>query len=173
MAEEREGAVTMRGNPKTLIGPEVKVGQAAPRAEVVGQDLSTVSLGDSGGQVQILLAIPSVDTPVCAIETKKFNDAAAQLPSNISVKVVSCDLPFAQKRWCASEGVERVQALSDHRNTDFGNKYGVLVKDLRILCRAAFVVDANNKVVYSEYVPEIADEPRYDEILAAARAAAG
>jgi len=172
MPQEREGAATMRGNPLTLVGPELQPGDAAPQATVVGQDLSAVPVGGSAGQAQVLLSVPSVDTPVCSLETRRFNQEAEQLPG-IAVRVISVDLPFAQKRWCGAEDVTKVQVLSDHRETEFGEKYGTLIKGLRLLSRAAFVVDKNGKVTYAEYVPEVAQEPNYDAILAAARAAAG
>jgi thioredoxin-dependent peroxiredoxin len=171
MPEERASATTMRGRPLTLLGPEVRVGQPAPLARVLTQDLSEVSLGNTGGETQILLTIPSVDTPVCSAETKRFNEEAARLPG-IAVKVVSVDLPFALKRWCGSEGVENLQLLSDHRAAEFGERYGTLIKELRLLSRAAFVVDRDNQVVYAEYVPEIANHPDYEAILTAARRAA-
>ncbi len=163
----------MRGNPKTLVGPEIRAGQAAPRAQVLGSDLGPVTVGEAGGQVQVLLSIPSVDTPVCSIETKRFNDEAARLAGKVAVKVISVDLPFAQKRWCGAEGVENVQLFSDHRDLAFGEAYGTLIQDMRLLARAAFVIDRGGKVVYSEYVPEIAQEPNYDAILQAAERAAG
>lgn len=171
MPQERAGAVTMRGNPKTLVGPEIRVGDQAPAAQLVANDLSAVTVGGTG-QPQVLLAVPSLDTPVCSLETKRFNDEAKNLPG-VQVKVISMDLPFAQKRWCGAEGVENVQALSDHRSGDFGEKYGVMIQDLRIHARAAFVVDGQGKVVYAEYVPEIASEPNYEAVLHAARQASG
>lgn len=171
MPEERAGAVTMRGNPKTLVGPEIRAGQPAPKAQLLAQDLSAVTVGEATGRPQILLSVPSLDTPVCSIETKRFNDEAAKLPG-VEIRVISTDLPFAQKRWCGAEGVTNVQTLSDHRAVEFGEKYGTLIKDMRILSRAAFVLDGQGKVVYAEYVPEVAEEPQYEAILSAARAAA-
>jgi thiol peroxidase len=173
MPKTREGAVTMRGSPLTLVGPELRRGDQAPVAQVIDRDLTPVSIGDTGGQVQIILSVPSLDTPVCSLEARRFNEEAARLPENVGVKVVSVDLPFAQKRWCGAEGVERVETLSDYRYGEFGERYGVMIQDLRLLARAAFVVDPQNKVVYSEYVPEIVEEPNYDAILQAARQAAG
>jgi thioredoxin-dependent peroxiredoxin len=171
MAQEREAAVTMRGNPLTLLGPELRAGDAAPQAMVVAQDLSAVTVGGAAGQAQVLLSVPSVDTPVCSLETRRFNQEAERLPG-VTVRVISVDLPFAQKRWCGAEDVTKVQVLSDHRETDFGEKYGTLIKGLRLLSRAAFVVDGNGKITYAEYVPEVAHEPNYDAILNAARATA-
>lgn len=172
MAKEREGAVTMRGNPLTLIGPELKVGDKAPDFSVNKDLLTQVSLADTAGKVRIILTVPSLDTPVCSLETKKFNDHAAELPENVVVQVVSVDLPFAQKRFCGDEGVERVQTLSDHQDVDFGENYGVLIKNLRVLARAAFVVGTDDTLKHVEYVSEVASEPNYDAILAAAREAA-
>ena len=173
MPQERPGAVTLRGNPVTLIGPELKVGDRAPDFTVSKTLVERVSLADTAGKVRILLSVPSLDTPVCALETKKFNEQARQLPPEIVIQVISADLPFAQSRWCGAEGVEHVQTLSDHRDVSFGQAYGVLIKDLRILARAAFVVDREGILRYVEYVPEVAQEPNYDAILAAARQAAG
>jgi len=173
MPQERPGAVTLRGNPVTLIGPELKVGDRAPDFTVSKTLVERVSLADTAGKVRILLSVPSLDTPVCALETKKFNEQARQLPAEIVIQVISADLPFAQSRWCGAEGVEHVQTLSDHRDVSFGQAYGVLIKDLRILARAAFVVDREGILRYVEYVPEVAQEPNYDAILAAARQAAG
>ena len=172
MPEERAAATTMRGRPLTLVGPEIRAGQQAPKARVLAQDMSEVTLGEPDGQVQILLTVPSVDTPVCAAETKRFNEEAARLPG-VAVKVVSVDLPFALKRWCGAEKVENLQLLSDHRSLEFGQQYGTLVQEMRILSRAAFVLDGRGQVLHAEYVPEIADHPNYDAILAAARQAAG
>jgi thiol peroxidase len=172
MPQTREGAVTLRGNPKTLVGPEIGAGQPAPEAQVVDQSLGVTTVGGAKGQTQILLAIPSLDTPVCSLETKKFNDLAADL-AGVAISVISMDLPFAQKRWCGAEGVERVRTLSDHRLREFGEKYGVLIQDLGFFSRAAFVVDPQGKVVYAEYVPEVAEEPNYDAVVRAARQAAG
>lgn len=163
--------VTMRGKPLTLEGGEVRAGTPAPQAQVVATDMSAVTVGQPTGRVEILLSVPSLDTPVCSLETKRFNDEAAKLPDNVSVKVISTDLPFAQRRWCGAEGVERVQALSDHRQTEFGRKYGTLIPDMRILARAAFVVNGQGVVTYAEYVPEVAQEPNYEAVLAAARQA--
>ena len=172
MAQERNGVITMKGNPKTLVGPALKPGDKAPDFEVVNQALETVTLASSKGKVRIFSAVPSLDTPVCSIETKKFAQEIAKLPPNVQFFTVSADLPFAQKRWCGAEQVQ-VPTLSDHRKLSFAENYGVLIKDLRILARANFVVDAEDKVTYVEIVPEIAQEPSYEKTLAAARAAAG
>jgi thiol peroxidase len=175
MAEERKGAVTLRGNPLTLSGPEVKVGQAAPDFTVVDNSLQPVRLSDAKGKVLILSTVPSVDTPVCDTETRRFNQEAAALGSDIEVWTISMDLPFAQKRWCGAAGVDRVKTLSDFRDRTFSQNYGVLIKDgplAGVTARAVFVVGKDGKVKHVEYVKEIATEPQYDAILAAAKAAA-
>ena len=171
MVEERQGEVTMRGNPLTLLGPRIEANEDAPDFTAL-KDLKTPTrLSETAGKVRIILSVPSLDTPVCSLETKRFNDEAAQLPADVLVQVVSVDTPFAQSRWCGAEGVDKVQTLSDFRDRDFGKKYGVEIKELGIYARAAFVVDKQGVVVYSEYVPEVAQEPNYTAILDAAKAA--
>jgi thiol peroxidase len=167
---ERPGATTMKGNPKTLVGPELKVGDAAPDFNLTDGGLKTVTLKDTGNQVRIISVVPSLDTPVCDAQTKHFNEAAANLPG-VDIITVSMDLPFAQKRWCGAFGVDKVKMLSDHKDASFGTNYGTLIKDLRIESRAIFVLDTNNKVVHAEYVKEVADFPNYETALAAARGA--
>ena len=168
---EREGEVTMKGNPLTLLGPRIDANEDAPEFTALKNLMTPVSLSESDGKVRILLSVPSLDTPVCSIETKKFNDKAKELGDDVQVYVVSVDTPFAQARWCGAEGVENVQALSDFKDRDFGKKYGVEIKGLGIYARAAFVVDRQGVVLYSEYVPEVASEPNYDAITEAARSA--
>jgi len=168
---ERPGATTMRGNPLTLIGPELKPGDSAPDFKLVDNSLKNVSLADTGKNVRIISVVPSLDTPVCDAQTKRFNEEAAKLPG-VDILTVSMDLPFAQKRWCGAFGVDKVKMLSDHRDGSFGTNYGTLIKDLRIESRAIFVLDQNNKIRHAEYVKEVADYPNYDTALAAARAAA-
>ena len=171
MVEERQGEVTMRGNPLTLLGPRIEANEDAPDFTAL-KDLKTPArLSETAGKVRIILSVPSLDTPVCSLETKRFNDEAAQLPGDVVIQVVSVDTPFAQSRWCGAEGVDKVQTLSDFRDRDFGKKYGVEIKELGIYARAAFVVDKQGVVVYSEYVPEVAQEPNYTAILDAAKAA--
>jgi thiol peroxidase len=167
---ERPGATTMKGNPKTLVGPELKVGDAAPDFSLTDGGLKTVTLNDTGNHVRIISVVPSLDTPVCDAQTKHFNEEAANLPG-VDIITVSMDLPFAQKRWCGAFGVDKVKMLSDHKDASFGTNYGTLIKDLRIESRAIFVLDANNKVVHAEYVKEVADFPNYETALAAARGA--
>lgn len=167
---ERPGATTLRGNPMTLVGPELKVGDAAPDFELVDTGLQTVTLASTGNSVRIFSVVPSLDTPVCDAQTKRFNEEAAKL-EGVDIYTVSMDLPFAQKRWCGQFGVDKVKMVSDHKTGSFGQAYGTLIKELRILSRAIFVVDRNNKIVHAEYVKEVADFPNYEAALAAARAA--
>lgn len=168
-ATERKGAVTFKGNPFTLIGPELTVGSKTPDFQVLAQDLTPITLANSHGKARLLLAVPSLDTGVCDAETKRFNDEAAQLPGSVQLIAVSMDLPFAQRRWCGAAQVNRVQVLSDHREASFGAAYGVLIKELRLLARAVFVVDAGGTLRYIEYVPEVTSHPNYDAALAAIR----
>jgi thiol peroxidase len=168
---ERPGATTLKGNPKTLIGPELKPGDAAPDFSVTDGTLSAVSLKDTGSNVRIISVVPSLDTPVCDAQTKRFNEEASKLPG-VDILTVSMDLPFAQKRWCGAFGVDKVKMLSDHKDGSFGSNYGTLIKELRIESRAIFVVDRNNTIKYAEYVKEVADHPNYETALAAARSAA-
>jgi len=158
----------MRGNPLTLLGPELKPGDAAPDFTLVDGGLKPVTLADTGGQVRIISVVPSLDTPVCDAQTKRFNEAAASLPG-IDILTVSMDLPFAQKRWCGAFGVDKVKMLSDHKDASFGTHYGTLIKELRIESRAIFVIDRQNQVRYAEYVKEVADHPDYEAALRAAR----
>lgn len=167
--EERKGLVTMKGKPVTLVGQAVKVGQKAPDFEVTANDLSPVKFSSFAGKVCIIASVPSLDTSVCDLETRKFNEKAAQLGSDVVVLTISMDLPFAQKRWCGAAGIKNVQTLSDYRDASFGNAYGVLIKDLRLLARAVFVVDKKGVVRYLQIVPEIATEPDYDAVLKAAK----
>src|SRR5579872_6181988 len=165
---ERPGATTLKGNPLTLIGPELKAGDSAPDFHTVDMGLKPVGLNETGKQVRIISVIPSLDTPVCDAQTKRFNEEAAKL-SDVSIITVSMDLPFAQKRWCGAFGVDNVRMLSDHVDGSFGSNYGTLIKELRIESRAIFVVDPDNKVRHAEYVKEVADFPNYEAALAAAR----
>lgn len=168
---ERPGAVQFGGKPVTLIGPEIKVGDQAPDFTVLGNDMKPVTLKDFAGKVCILASVPSLDTGVCDAETRRFNEEAANLPG-VQILTISMDLPFAQKRWCGAAGVDRVVTLSDHRDASFGQAYGVLVKELRLLARAVFVVDAGGKVTYVQYVPDAHHHPDYEAALTAARSAA-
>jgi thiol peroxidase len=168
---ERPGATTLKGNPLTLIGPELKAGDPAPDFSAVDNGLQPVGLKDTGGQVRIISVVPSLDTPVCDAQTKRFNEEASKL-SGVDIITVSMDLPFAQKRWCGQFGVDKVKMLSDHKDGSFGSNYGTLIKELRIESRAIFVLDRNNKIRHAEYVKEVADFPNYEAALSAARSAA-
>ena len=172
MAEERKGAVTMRGNPMTLVGPELKAGQKAPAFTAVGKGMAPVTLDQFKGKVKIIAAIPSLDTPVCDAETRRFNEEASKLPGDVQILTISMDLPFAQARWCGAAGVDKVTTISDWRAAEFGQKYGALIKELHLLARAVFVIDKNDNVVYSEYVKEVANQPNFEAALDAARKAA-
>jgi thiol peroxidase len=167
--EERSGAVTMRGNPLTLLGNELNVGQPAPDAEVLDNDLNPVRLSNYKGKVCIVSTVPSLDTPVCDMETRRFNQEAADLGPDVAILTISTDLPFAQKRWCGAAGVDKVVTLSDHRDAAFGKAYGVLIKELRLLARAVFVVDKEGVIRYSQLVTEIAEEPDYDAVIGAVK----
>jgi len=169
---ERPGLVTMRGNPVVLLGNEIKVGDKAPDFVVVANDLKPVSLSDYGGKICIISSVPSLDTPICEASTKRFNEEAARLGPDVAILTISMDLPFAQKRWCAAEGIDRVQLVSDYQDRSFGKNYGLLIDELKLLARAVYVVDANDNVVYREIVPEVTSHPNYDAALDAARSAA-
>ena len=164
---ERTGLTTMKGNPLTLLGTEVKVGDMAPDATLVANDLSEVKLSSFKGKKVIISVVPSLDTPVCDLQTKRFNQEASKL-GDVVVVTVSKDLPFAQKRWCAAAGATAVKTLSDYRG-NFGEIYGVLLKGLNLLARAIFVVDATGKVRYVQLVKEVASEPDYEAVLKAVR----
>lgn len=169
---ERQGATTLRGNPLTLVGPELKPGDTAPDFEAVDNGLKAVNLTATGDTVRIFSVVPSLDTPVCDAQTKRFNEELAKL-QGVDIYTVSMDLPFAQKRWCGAFGVDRVKMLSDHKTGAFGAAYGTLIKELRIESRAIFVVDKNNVVRHAEYVKEVADHPNYDAALTVAKSLAG
>ena len=167
-AQERRGAVTFKGAPLTLIGPEVRVGANAPEFQVLAQDLSPVTLATFRGKTLLISVVPSLDTPVCDAQTRRFNEEAAKLPG-VEILTVSMDLPFAQKRWCGAAEINRVRMTSDHRDASFGKAYGVLIHELRLLARSVFLVDRAGVVRYAEYVPEVTSHPNYDAALAAAR----
>jgi thiol peroxidase len=167
--QERSAAVTMGGNPLTLTGSEVKVGDSAPDVEVIGNDLSPVRLSSYKGKVCVISVVPSLDTPVCDMQTRKFNETAASLGDNVVILTISMDLPFAQARWCGAAGVDKVVTLSDHRAAAFGEAYGVLIKEVRLLARSVFVVDQSGTVRYIQLVKEIKQEPDYGEVLEAVK----
>ena len=164
---ERQGVITIHGNPLTLVGDEIKVGAPAPDVELLDNDLNPVKLSAFRGKVLVIASVPSLDTPVCDMETRRFNDEAANLGPDIELVTISMDLPFAQKRWCGAAGVKNLQTLSDHRQADFGMAYGVLIKELRLLARAVFIVDQQGTVQYLQLVKEVTNEPNYEEVLQA------
>ncbi len=171
MSDIRQGAVTLKGNPVALAGKALAAGAAAPEFSLQSNAMAEITLASSQGKTRIIATIPSLDTPVCNLETKRFNEQAASL-QNTEILVVSMDLPFGQKRWCGAENVDKVQTLSAHRCSKFGEDYGVLIKGGpldRCLCRAVFVIDGKGTVKYAEYCKDITDHPDYDAALAAAK----
>jgi len=162
--------VTFQQEEVTLLGDEIKVGDKAPNFKVLSNDLKEIGLEDYEGKVKLISVVPSVDTGVCSKQTKRFNDEVEKL-DNVKVLTISMDLPFAQARWRQENNVKNLDLFSDHRDADFGEKYGVLIKELRLLARAIFIVDTNNKITYVEYVDEVTNHPNYDEALAQAKKA--
>jgi len=167
--EERKGAVTLRGNPLTLVGSEIKEGERAPDVVLLDNDLKPVKVSAFKGKVVVLSSVPSLDTPVCDMETRRFNAEAGKLGDSVVILTISTDLPFAQKRWCGGAGVDKVRTLSDHRETAFGQAYGVLIKELRLLARSIFVVDKDGVVQYVHHVKEVSQEPDYGAVIASVR----
>jgi thiol peroxidase len=167
--EECSGAVTMKGNPLTLLGKQLKVGESAPDFEVLDNDLKPVKLSAYRGKVRVISSVPSLDTPVCDMETRRFNQEAGKLGDNVVILTISMDLPFANKRWCGAAGVDKVITLSDHREAAFGAAYGVLIKELRLLARAIFVVDQEGMIRYIQLVNEISKEPDYEAVISAVK----
>ncbi|MFS0751174.1 thiol peroxidase [Oceanobacillus sp. 1P07AA] len=157
--------VTFKNDPVTLLGAEKKVGDSAPDFKVLANDLSEKHLSDYKGKVKVISVVPSIDTGVCSEQTRRFNEEASNF-ENVQILTISMDLPFAQKRWCAANGIDKVDTLSDHREADFGEKYGVLIKELRLLSRAVFVVDENDKITYVEYLSEVSNHPDYEAVIA-------
>ena len=165
--KERTGIITMKGNPLTLLGNEVNVGERAPDFIALDPNLTQVKFSSFLGKICILSSVPSLDTPVCDMETRKFNEEASKLGDKIQILTISMDLPFAQKRWCGAAGVNKIQTLSDHKDAQFGLAYGVLIKELRLLARSVFLVDQKGILQYVQLVKEIANEPNYQEIWSA------
>ena len=163
--QERADIITMKGTPLTLVGDVPIIDQAAPDFTVVANNLAPVSLADFRQKIVVIVSVPSLDTSVCDIETRRFNQEAAALGDAVRILVISMDLPFAQQRWCGAAGIERVQTLSDHRDASFGLAYGVLIKELRLLARAIFIVDQHGYLRYRQIVPEVANEPDYAAVL--------
>lgn len=166
---ERKGAVTLRGNPLTLVGNEIKVGAKAPDVELLDNDLKPVKISSFKGKVAVVSSVPSLDTPTCDMETRRFNTEAVNIGPNVAILTISMDLPFAQKRWCAAAGVDKLVTLSDHRDAAFGKAYGVLIKELRLLARVVFVVDRKGVIQYIQTVKEVGKEPDYNAVLAAVK----
>ena len=167
--QAREAVVTMKGSPLTLMGNKVEVGDSAPDFEVVANDLSLVKFSTFRGKVCVILSVPSLDTSVCDVMTRRFNQEAGRLGDGVVVLTISMDLPFAQKRWCGAAGINNVHTLSDHRDASFGTAYGMLIKELRLLARGVFVVDGDGLIRYIEIVDELTHEPDYESALEAAK----
>jgi thioredoxin-dependent peroxiredoxin len=170
MSDIRKGAITWGGNPTDLEGPELKAGDRAPDFTLTGNDMKPVTLADTAGKVRIFAAMPSLDTKICDIETRRFNTEAAAIPG-VEIWTVTMDLPMAQKRWCGAAGVDKVKTASDHRSASFGRGWGVLQPDKRLLARAVFVVDKEGVIRHVEYVKNVGEEPNYEAALSAARSA--
>ncbi|OGW78800.1 MAG: lipid hydroperoxide peroxidase [Omnitrophica bacterium GWA2_52_8] len=168
--QERKGVVTFKGNPLTLVGPALKAGDKAPDFKLLGGDLSVASLDTFKGKTLLISVVPSLDTPVCSDQSKRFNEEAAKLPASVVVLTVSADLPFAQGRWCGAAGAKNLKTLSDHREVAFGKSYGVLIKELRLLSRSIFIVSPDRKIQYLEIVKEVTQHPDYDKALDALKA---
>ncbi len=163
--------VTMQGRPMVLAGDEIKVGMTAPDFKVIDNDMLPMKFSRTyGGKLAVIIAVPSLDTPVCDLETRRFNKEAEALGPDVGVLTISMDLPFAQKRWCGAAGVKAVRTFSDYQKAEFGKTWGVLIKDLRLLARAVFIVDKDGIVKYAQIVPEVASEPNYEDILNALKA---
>ena len=161
--------ITMKGNPLTLEGTELSIGETAPDVELMDNDLAPVSISSYRGKICIISSVPSLDTPVCDMETRRFNEEADKLGEDVVIVTVSEDLPFAQKRWCGSAGVDKVITLSDYQDRSFGEKYGVLIKELKLLARCVFVVDREGTIQYVQLVNEVTQEPDYEDVLDAVK----
>ncbi|NOU67311.1 thiol peroxidase [Paenibacillus sp. LMG 31461] len=169
MAQERTGVATLKSNPITLVGPEIKVGDKAPDFKVNKDLMTQVSLADYSGKVKLISVVPSLDTGVCDAQTRRFNEEAAGLGDNVAVLTISVDLPFAQARWCGAAGIDKVITLSDYKTKSFGEAYGVLIKEIQLDMRAIFVIDANDTVQYVEYLGEMTSHPNYEAAVEAVK----
>lgn len=169
MAQERTGVATFKGNPLTLIGPELKAGDKAPEFTVSKNLLETASLADYSGKVKLISVVPSLDTGVCDAQTRRFNEEAAKLGDNVVVLTISVDLPFAQSRWCGAAGIDKVVTLSDYKTHSFGDAFGVTIKEFALLMRSIFVIDANDTIQYVEYLPEMTEHPNYEAAIEAVK----
>ncbi|MDF2668262.1 MAG: Redoxin domain protein [Paenibacillus sp.] len=169
MAQERTGVATFKSNPITLVGPELKVGDQAPDFTVNKNLVTEATLADYAGKVKLISVVPSLDTGVCDQQTRRFNEEAAGLGDNVAVLTISVDLPFAQARWCGAAGIDKVETLSDYKAKSFGLAYGVVIKEFQLLMRSIFVIDANDKIAYIEYLPEMTEHPNYESAVAAVK----
>ncbi|MBN2583160.1 MAG: thiol peroxidase [Planctomycetes bacterium] len=167
--QQRRGIVTIHGQPVTLLGPELKVGDKAPAARLVDAEFKEVKLADFRGKTVLVSAVPSLDTPVCSLQTKRFNDESEKLPENVVVLTISQDLPFAQSRFCGAEKIKKIRVLSDHVRREFGKRYGVLIRENALLARSIWVISPQGKIVYREIVPELTEQPDYAKALAAVK----
>ncbi|MBB6691298.1 thiol peroxidase [Cohnella xylanilytica] len=170
MSQERANVATFKGNPLTLIGPELKVGDQAPDFQLQKNLLETASLKDYAGKVKLISVVPSIDTGVCDAQTRRFNEEASKLGDNVVILTVSADLPFAQARWCGAAGVDRVVLLSDYKENAFGKAYGVLIKEFQLDMRSIFVLDANDKIAYVQVLNEMTEHPDYEAAINAVKA---
>jgi thiol peroxidase len=170
MAQQRKGVATLKDNPITLLGPELKAGDAAPDFKVNKDLMTEVSLKDYAGKVKLISVVPSLDTGVCDAQTRRFNEEAAKLGDNVVVLTISVDLPFAQSRWCGAAGIDKVITLSDYKTKSFGLAYGVLIEELQLDMRSIFVIDTNDKITYVEYLKEMTNHPNYESAIAAVKA---
>lgn len=166
---ERKGRITFLGNPLTLTGTEKKPGEKADNFTVLDKELKEISLKDFAGKIKLISVTPSLDTPVCDIQARRFNQEAAKLPDDVVILNISMDLPFAISKFCTTAGIDKVKAYSDHRDASFGNAYGVLIKELRLLARSIFIIDRDDTIRYIELVPEVSHQPDYDKALAEVR----
>lgn len=170
---ERKGIITMKGKPLTLIGPDLAIGSKGPDFKVLDGDLKEMTLGDFSGKVKVISVTPSLDTPVCDLQLRRFNHEATKFPADVVVLNISMDLPFAVTRFCTTASIDKAKALSDHRDASFGTAYGVLIKELRLLARSIFILDKDDVLRYKETVPEEANHPDYEKALDALRSIAG
>lgn len=166
---ERKGVVTFKGNPLTLLGSEIKVGDKAPDFTVINKELKEARFKDFAGIIKLISVTPSLDTPLCDMQARKFNEEAAKLPAEVEIMNISMDLPFAINRFCSTAGIERIKTFSDHRNASFGMAYGVLIKELRLLSRSVFVINKKDVIHYMEIVPDITMSINFEKALAAAK----
>ncbi|MBW3635682.1 MAG: thiol peroxidase [Armatimonadetes bacterium] len=161
--------VTLKGNPVALSGTPPQVGDTAPEFELVGNDMAPVKLADSSGKVRVISIVPSIDTEVCAVSTRRFNAEMDKMPDSVVGYTISVDTPFAQNRWCGTEGIEKMKLLSDYKGNTFGHDYGLYIHDMGTLARSVMIIDQNGKIAYFQLVPEISQEPNYEEVLQKAR----